>query len=101
MGAYITFDYFGHQTIDCNAKNPPLDINGDILEVPVSLADDGDLVLITDMSNYDPLLDLYTFINHPSNPDENKYSEREGTNVGHLDGSVIWKGERDTVARLQ
>lgn len=100
-GRYITYDYFGRQTIDYGGKSPPLDINGDVFAPPVSLVDEPGSVLITDMSNYDPLEDAYTFINHPPNPDYNIYSQRDGTNVGYLDGSVVWKHERETVSRFQ
>lgn len=99
-GRKISYDYLGRRGSDFAWTDPPLDINGNIVEIAQSISDETDLVLITDFNSYSAAEDVYSQANHPASvPDA--LTQRDGLNVGHLDGSVIWIPERETVARYQ
>ena len=93
-GRYITYDYFGNQTSDYLHRedpNPPLpvDAQGNEVEFPTDLNGRGDMVLMTDL----------TATNHPpslTNGSNLLPGERDGLNVGYVDGSVLWKDEAQT-----
>ena len=105
-GRSITYYYFGKQSVDIIGSTPPLDFDGNVVEFPLSVADNSDLVLITDANWYSESFDGYGRSMHPSNPinasAERDYSlERAGINLGRLDGSVKWRHESDTLPRYQ
>mgnify|MGYP001374951979 CR=1 FL=1 len=99
-GRYITYDYLGRLGMDWVGRNPPKDINGNDVEFARSTSDDSNIVLVTDYNTYSDVEDAYSFTNHPASVSD-MLNPRNGLNVGHLDGSVIWKDERDTVASYQ
>ena len=104
-GRLITYNYLGNQSMDYAGKSPPRDINDNVVEYPLSIADEPQLVLITDGNWYSQGFNGYGRSMHPSNPAsaslERDYSlERAGLNVGHLDGSVEWRHESETLPRF-
>ena len=102
-GRYTTYDYLGNVTTDFRTNNnPPIDINGDRYLFATSIDDESGMVLVTDYNNYQPADDAYSFTSHPpASGADGAVNPRDGLNVGHLDASVIWKAENDTVARYQ
>ena len=99
-GRYITYDYMGRLGRDYVGVFPAEDIDGNEVTLPQSVADESDLVLITDYNTYNTTVDYYGFANHPPSVSDAP-NQRDGLNVGHLDGSVVWRAERDTVPTYQ
>ena len=99
-GRYITYDYLGRIEHDYMGNTPAKDIHGNAIEFPLSADDPSDWVLVTDYNDYYPHEDAYSFTNHPG-ASGSPVSPRDGLNVGSLDGSVNWRDERDTWARLR
>ena len=101
MGRYITYDYYGRGVPDGFGRNPAIDIDGDVTEVPESLLDASpDAVLMADWGWYSSALGLHTSANHPPYHGNGAFPGRDGINSGHVDGSVAWVDDSETIARL-
>ena len=92
--------------MDFAGKSPPCNINGNVVEYPLSISDEPQLILITDANWYSEGFGGYGWSTHPSNstntflqPDSSV--DRDGLNLGRLDGSVKWRHESNTLARYQ
>ena len=109
FGRYITYDYFGQQREDMLARDPPLDVDDEVVLLAAALDSPSESVLLTDVSiaqepaRWSGQEHDYEICNHPGwAGGTNVFAPfpREGTNIAALDGSVRWAKEADTKPRL-
>ena len=99
MGRYTTYKYCGRALPDGFGRNPAIDINGDVTEIPTSLLASPDAVLMTEWGWYTSAVGLYNATSHPAFVGDGAFQGRDGVNSGRVDGSVVWVDESEAICR--